>query len=250
MLTLIVIGAIVAVALAVFLIEPAIYALLYSLVAPLFVRNPPFVDLDRMFANHRVIQAAYADIRAEAEVLLRSPERIPKFHEVDPLQTAISGRDEIPWRTFFLKGYGIWHESNTKLMPKTVAALRQLPEVDTAMVSILGAGKHIPPHRGFYKGVYRYHLGLIVPDDAPVYIVCGGQEYHWREGEGVMFDDTYRHEVWNKSAEPRVVLFCSILRDADLPRWLRPVNRVVRSMIRRSPKLKRAAKRAEVALDA
>lgn len=236
-------------ALAVFLIEPALYALLYSALVPLFVRNPPFVELDRLFPNHRVIQAAYTDIRAEAEAFMHSPEQIPRFHEVDPLQTAISGRDEIPWRTFFLKGYGVWHEANVKLMPRTVAVLRELPEVDTAMVSILGGGKHIPPHRGFYKGVYRYHLGLIVPDDAPAYIVCGGQEYHWREAEGVMFDDTYRHEVWNKSAEPRVVLFLSILRDADLPRWLRPVNRLVRSMIQRSPKLRRAAKRAEVAVD-
>lgn len=250
MTILIVIGAITLIALSIFLFEPAIYALLYSLVAPLFVRNPPFVDMDRMFPGHRAIEDAYSDIHAEAQALLNNPTQIPKFHEVDPLQTTISGRDEIPWRTLFLKGYGIWHDTNVKLAPKTIAVLQQFPEVDTAMFSILGGGKHIPPHRGFYKGVYRYHLGLIVPDDAPVYIICGGEEYHWREGEGVLFDDTYRHEVWNKSSQPRVVLFLSILRDADLPRWLRPVNRLVRSMIRRSPKLKRAAKRAEVAMDA
>jgi len=249
MVVLIIIGAVLLLSLAVFLIEPAVYALLYSLVAPLFVRNPPFVDMNRVFPGHQLIEDAYPVIRAEAQALLANPEQIPKFHEVDPLQTAISGRDEIPWRTLFLKGYGVWHETNVKLAPKTVAVLQQLPEVDTAMLSILSAGKHIPAHRGFYKGVYRYHLGLIVPDDAPVYIICGGQEYHWREGEGVLFDDTYQHEVWNKSSQPRIVLFLNILRHADLPPWLRPVNRLVRSMIRRSPKLRRAAKRAEVAMD-
>ena len=35
------------------------------------------------------------------------------------------------------------------------------------MFSILAPGKHIPPHDGPYKGVLRYHLGLVVPD-APV----------------------------------------------------------------------------------
>lgn len=249
MVLLIVVGAVVLVGLAVFIIEPGVIALAYSLVTPLFVRNPPFVDMDRAFPKHRLIEAAYPVIRAEAEALLRQPERIPQFHEVDRLQTPISGNDGIPWRTFFLKGHGIWHDTNVNLTPKTVEVLRQIPEVDTAMLSILDGGKHIPAHRGFYRGVYRYHLGLIVPDDAPVYIVCGGREYHWREGEGVLFDDTYRHEVWNRSERPRVVLFLNILRDGDLPRWLRPINRMVRSMIQRSPKLKRAGKRAEVAMD-
>ncbi len=246
---LIIIGAVVLVAVLVFFLEPGIIALPYSLLTPLFVRNPPFVDMDRVFPKHRLIEEAYPAIRAEAQALLRDPERIPLFHEVDKLQKVISDRDEIPWRTLFLKGYGLWHDTNVNLTPKTVEVLRQIPEIDTAMLSILGGGKHIPRHRGFYKGVYRYHLGLIVPDDAPVYIVCGGQEYHWREGEGVLFDDTYRHEVWNRSEHPRVVLFLSILRDGDLPRWLRPINRMVRSMIQRSPKLKRAGKRAEVATD-
>ncbi len=246
---LIIVGAIVVVGLAVFFIEPGIFALAYSLITPLFVRNPPFVDLDRGFPKHRLIEDAYPVIRAEAEALLRNPDRIPQFHEIDPLQTPISGKDGIPWRTFFLKGHGLWHDTNVNLTPKTAEVLRQIPDVETAMLSILDGGKHIPAHRGFYRGVYRYHLGLIVPDDAPVYIVCGGQEYHWREGEGVLFDDTYRHEVWNRSAHPRVVLFLNVVRDADLPRWLRPINRMVASMMQRSPKLKRAGKRAEVAMD-
>ena len=33
----------------------------------------------------------------------------------------------------------------------------------TAFFSILAPGKHLPPHRGPYKGVMRYHLGLLIP---------------------------------------------------------------------------------------
>ncbi len=59
-------------------------------------------------------------------------------------------------------------------------------------------------------------MGLMVPNDAPCYIVVGGQEYAWKEGEGVLFDDTYQHEVWNKSSQRRAVLFCDLFRDKDL----------------------------------
>jgi aspartyl/asparaginyl beta-hydroxylase (cupin superfamily) len=34
----------------------------------------------------------------------------------------------------------------------------------TAFFSILAPGKHLPAHRGPYKGVMRYHLGLLIPE--------------------------------------------------------------------------------------
>jgi beta-hydroxylase len=117
------------------------------------------------------------------------------------------------------------------------------------MFSIIDGGKHIPPHVGFFKSVLRYHLALVVPQDAPVYIVVGGQEYRWREGEDVLFDDTYLHEVWNKSAQRRVVLFCDVLRDKTLPPLLRGMNRWMFRLLAGSRKLQRAARRAEVASD-
>jgi aspartate beta-hydroxylase len=33
-----------------------------------------------------------------------------------------------------------------------------------------------------------------------------GIEHRWREGEVVVFDDTYSHEAWNRSAQTRVVM--------------------------------------------
>ncbi|MEO7339196.1 MAG: aspartyl/asparaginyl beta-hydroxylase domain-containing protein, partial [Caldimonas sp.] len=34
----------------------------------------------------------------------------------------------------------------------------------------------------------------------------GGGIHAWTEGELVMFDDTFLHEAWNRSAQTRVVL--------------------------------------------
>jgi aspartate beta-hydroxylase len=49
------------------------------------------------------------------------------------------------------------------------------------------------------------HLPLVVPSDCALRLVDRG-EHVWREGELVLFDDTYLHEAWNRSDRTRVVL--------------------------------------------
>ena len=77
----------------------------------------------------------------------------------------------------------------------------------------------------------------------------GIQRCEWKEGEGVLFDDTYVHEVWNKTDERRVVLFLDIYRDESLPRWIRPLNRTMTKILTQSKKVQKAAKKAEISLD-
>lgn len=61
------------------------------------------------------------------------------------------------------------------------------------------------PHHGVTNTRLVYHLPLLVPDDCVLH-VSGGGEHAWREREPVMFDDTFLHEAWNRSALPRIVL--------------------------------------------
>jgi beta-hydroxylase len=68
------------------------------------------------------------------------------------------------WKTFFFYGYGFECEENCRLCPETARVLKSIPGVKTAFFSILSPGKYIPPHRGPYNGVLRFHLGLIVPE--------------------------------------------------------------------------------------
>ncbi len=94
-------------------------------------------------------------------------------------------------------------------------------------------GKRLPPHRGPYKGVLRYHLGVIIPEDTES---CGlevaGERRHWLEGHSLIFDDTFIHCAWNDSAEPRVVLFVDFARPLRFPANL--VNRAILRLIARS----------------
>lgn len=228
-----------------YIVEPSLLSLPFTLFLKLVYKNPPYLDADKYFPEHKLLEAHADEIRCELEEILKNEANIPRFHEIDKIQTRISDVGESPWRVFVFKAYDNWVEGNCEKAPKTVALLRQIPTVTTAMFSILGPKKHIPPHIGLYKGILRYHLGLIVPKSAPCYIVVAGQKYQWEEGKGVLLDDTYLHHVYNESDETRVVLFCDVYRN-DLPGPFNWLNRVVYKMRERSKRLKKAIARAEV----
>jgi len=87
---------------------------------------------------------------------------------------------------------------------------------------------------GPYKGVLRYHLGLIVPQDAEACRIRVGEDIrHWQEGKSMIFDDTFNHEVWNDTDETRVVLFVDVLR--PLPEPDSTINRAIVKAIGYSP---------------
>ena len=75
-----------------------------------------------------------------------------------------------------------------------------------------------------------------------------GGPIRYRTEVKVLFDDTYKHAVWNKTEETRVVLFCDIFR-TDLPKVFQPLNRWVYGLREKSQRLKNVLKNAEVQVD-
>jgi aspartyl/asparaginyl beta-hydroxylase (cupin superfamily) len=113
--------------------------------------------------------------------------------------------------------------------------------MSTAFFSILAPGKVLPPHRGPYNGVLRYHLGLRIPaSDETCAIRVGDQTRTWAEGQALVFDDTYPHEAWDRTPEWRIVLFVDFLR--PLPLLPRLVNAAMMALIRRTRFVQVAAK--------
>ncbi len=248
LIALIVLGSLIALFIIIYFIEPFVIALLFSWILSLFVKNPPYVDVEEEFPEGKLLKDNWKVIREELDVVLRNIENIPKFHEVDNLQRFISAKDDKAWRTFIIKGFNEWLENNCEQVPKTTELIKQIPRVSMAMFSIIDGGKHIPPHYGFFKSVLRYHLAMIIPE-GECYILVDGQKYSWVEGDHVLFDDTYKHEVWNKTDQRRVVLFIDVLREKGLPKWMQAINRWMFGILRNSKKLQKAAKNAEVAKD-
>ena len=154
-------------------------------------------------------------IRDEAKAILAFRDDIPGFQDISPDQYRLAKGNN--WKTHVLFGFGQRLETNTKLTPVTADLLEQVPNLQTAMFSILAPGYHIPAHKGVTKGILRCHLGLIIPTDAEkCRIRVDDTITPWQPGEIFVFDDTYEHEVWNETDEERVIL----LFDFDRPmKW-------------------------------
>jgi ornithine lipid ester-linked acyl 2-hydroxylase len=195
------------------------------------VGDASFFPLERFsWVSH--IEANWTVIREEAEGLLEHQAELANFQDISKDQIEITDDDR--WKTFFLYGYGFQAKLGVEMCPRTAALMREIPGMTTAMVSILSPRKHILDHRGPYKGVLRYHLGLIVPEDAEACRIRVGDEFrHWEEGKSLLFDDTFNHEVWNETDETRVVLFVDVLRPLPFPESL--INRAIIKAIGLSP---------------
>ncbi|MEM7492548.1 MAG: aspartyl/asparaginyl beta-hydroxylase domain-containing protein [Pseudomonadota bacterium] len=164
------------------------------------------------FQKLSTIQKEWPTILKEAQDVLAYRDVIPGFQDISPDQYRLA--KERNWRTFILYGFGKRLETNTKLAPRTAELLDSIPNLQTAMFSILSPGYHIPAHKGVTKGILRAHIGLIVPDEAEkCRIRIDDEIVAWKPGELFVFDDTYEHEVWNETDQERVIL----LFDFDRP---------------------------------
>lgn len=198
------------------------------------VDDGPLVDR-RFFPWIDDLERHALSMRRELDALLVHREALPSFQEISPDQRSITNDDR--WKTYFLYGFGKKSEANCARCPITAAVLSSIPHLTTAFFSILSPGKHIPRHRGVYKGVVRAHLGLKVPEQTTACrMEIAGNTLHWREGEAFMFDDTYEHEVWNDSDGERVVLLVDVLRPLPLPVHL--LNRALVRAVAASPFVK------------
>jgi ornithine lipid ester-linked acyl 2-hydroxylase len=78
------------------------------------------------------------------------------------------------------------------------------------MFSCIQPRTHIRPHVGYYQysnRILRCHLGITIPKDGQTALKVNGQIQTWEEGKCFVFDDTFRHEAYNKSpTTTRVVL--------------------------------------------
>lgn len=161
-----------------------------------------------------MLRDAWQDIRDEALDLLREDRDFVSFLGLAPGQKApesIGGAAANPaWDAFFFYNHGVRFDANHERCPRTSALLesielcriaRQAPEI---CFSLIRPQSTILPHYGVTNVRLVFHLPLIIPSDCALNVA--GIEHHWREGEPILFDDTYRHEAWNRSDQPRLIL--------------------------------------------
>jgi beta-hydroxylase len=137
-----------------------------------------------------------------------------------------SGPERVPkkrWHDLYLKWYDSVPPSARELCPRTCALLQTIPSVKLATFVELPPGARLSRHRDPYAGWLRYHLGLATPNDDACFIEVDGQRYAWRDGDAMLFDETYVHSADNGCASGRVVLLCDVERPMRF-RWAQAVN--------------------------
>lgn len=181
------------------------------------VSNDPVLDV-RDFAWTALLRDHWLAIRDEARTVALTGHAAPSLATISPDHRAIAEVNK--WRSFFLWGYGYPIHENLARCPRTRAVIEQIPGLNSAFFSILAPGTHIPEHRGVTKGLITCHLGLIVPRDGDVRMRVDDRVVRWAEGETLVFDDTYQHEVWNDATGTRVVLLIQFERPLRNPgKW-------------------------------
>ncbi|RAZ89047.1 aspartyl/asparaginyl beta-hydroxylase domain-containing protein [Mesorhizobium hawassense] len=189
---------------------------------------PAILDAGTHFPNAVKFAAAWQSIRDEA--LAAKLNKAPRFHDIMPEQADISANDGLDWRMFVLKAYDMTVPKNLARMPVLSRLLTECPEVKSAAVSFLAPRKHIPAHRGPFRGIMRFHLGLVIPkqqDGRPATIMMiNHEERRIADGECMLWDDTFEHEVMNNSDQPRVALLLDVWRP-KMPLDMEILSRVI-----------------------
>ena len=185
----------------------------------LFPRLPAIEFLDRGdFRWLAAFEAAADEIRAEAQAALAqaADDFVPYISKppgspVDQWQELNNSKR---WSTFFLLKNGERIEQHLARCPRTAALLAAAPlceirgHAPTAFFSVLAPKTRIPAHTGVTNTRFIVHMALVVPPSCGFRV--GAETRAWRESLAWVFDDTFEHEAWNGSDEPRIVLIFDV----------------------------------------
>ena len=178
---------------------------------PVSARLPPSV-----FPQLKILQDNWQVIRDEALALYGGGHIAAK----GDLPASSFYRDN-RWKSFYLKVYDNPIPSAWELAPKTRELIEQVPGMNIALFAVLMPGKSLSRHHDPFALSLRYSLGLSTPNSEECGLMINGENYTWRDGDAVLFDETYLHSAFNQTDTPRIIL----MTDIDRPLYIWPVQR-------------------------
>ena len=158
------------------------------------------------------LEASFGAIRGEWDAFAGQGGRLPRIERVLGEHQGNEGT----WRAGLLVSRGTPVHPLASRFPQTVAALGAVPGLLVALWSVLDPGTDLPAHEGPNAGVLRYHFGVVSNPDAA--LMVAGTTVPYREGRGILFDDTATHAAWNRGDAARVTIMCELLRPLSPPR--------------------------------
>jgi len=176
----------------------------------------PFYERSEI-PESRVLEAAAPAVLADYSALLA------QAADFSPYVQAPAHQDPQQWRDLnnspAWSAYHLYRNSERvaeayEACPETARVVESLPLARIAghapevFFSVLNPGTHIPPHFGLGNYKLAVHLPLVLPGDCAIRV--GNETRSWEEGKCLIFDDSFQHEAWNRSGQPRVVLILDV----------------------------------------
>lgn len=157
------------------------------------------------------LEAAHPAIRAEWDAHAAAHAAMP------PIEAVVDEHqgNEGTWRVGLLITRRRASTDLAHHFPRTVEHLLQVPGMWSALFSVFDPGTELPQHQGPNAGIVRYHLGVDCGEDSALEV--DGTIVPYRDGVGVLFDDTAPHAAWNRGSTPRVTILCELIRPATWP---------------------------------
>ncbi len=182
------------------------------------VPNKPYVPVESI-PELKLLQENWQLLRDEG-LALASNGDIKKSEKLDDI--GFNSFFKTGWTRFYLKWYKDYLPSAKASCPQTLALLDRCPNIKAAMFVVLPPDATLVKHRDPYAGSLRYHLGLQTPNSEDCFIDVDGERYWWKDGEAVLFDETYIHYAKNTTQQDRLILFCDIERPMNniLATWV------------------------------
>lgn len=188
------------------------FMVLFNIPAYLLSKAPiqPFTDR-KYFPELQLLEDDWEVIRDEAK----------KLYD----EGLIGVGDDLPgssfykngrWKSFYLKSFENDIPSAYELAPKTMALIDQIPSMNMALFAALMPGKELKKHHDPFAFTFRYSLGLITPNSDQSGLIVDGNDYQWKDGESIIFDETYMHSAYNHSDQVRIVLMTDVARPLHL----------------------------------
>lgn len=167
------------------------------------LKSRPFWTIEQTTyaSSLQLISAQWSAIRDEGLRLLNA--------EGNFKDEAENLRDTGDWKQFELFARGNRLANNCAKAPITCKLVEQFKAARTCKrgqvkFSVMHPGTHVWPHCGPTNCRIRAHLGLKVPSGT--FLRVAEQTKSWENGQWLIFDDSFEHEVWHNGTGTRLVL--------------------------------------------
>ena len=168
----------------------------------------PFYQTSEIFPSGLEFEKKFSEIKHEVLNLIKTRE-LTTYQDIDANRAK---EVSLKWKLYYVYVLGKSSNESRNNCPVIYDIVKKIPNAINATIAVLDPRVDLAPHTGPYAGILRYHLGIKVPKSNPPKIRVLNQYHTWQEGESIVIDDYYEHEVINNSEDIRVILMVDFRR--------------------------------------